>query len=77
MDLQDLIAQFDIEDPVVGTEPFGGGHINDTYRITCEGKRTKRYLLQKINRYVFKDVDGLMRNIRLVTEHIRHKINAR
>lgn len=47
--------------------PFGSGHINDTYLVESDGKR---YILQRINTNTFQDVDGLMQNIRLVTEFI-------
>ena len=47
--------------------PFGSGHINDTYLVEGSGGR---YILQRINTNTFQDVDGLMQNIRLVTEFI-------
>lgn len=47
-----------------------GGLINNTYSICCDGKR---YTVQKINKSVFKDPLAVMRNIDLVTEHIRAK----
>lgn len=42
--------------------PFGNGHINDTFRVM-----PGNLLLQKININVFKDPEGLMNNICLVT----------
>lgn len=50
--------------------PYGSGHINDTYLVT----EKKPYILQRINTRVFKDVEGLMRNISLVTRFLREKI---
>ncbi len=49
-------------------ELFGDGHINTTYKIGDE------YILQKINKDVFTNVDGVMKNIFLVTDHIRKKL---
>ncbi len=47
--------------------PYGNGHINDTYLVTAnEGK----FILQKINKSIFKNPEGLMNNISLVTEYI-------
>src|SRR5690606_31736444 len=34
------------------------------------------YLLQRINHYVFKDVDALMQNLKIVTEHLKNKIDS-
>ena len=73
MDASEVIHRFNIKDPIISIEPFGGGHINDTFLITTGGKG-KKYVLQNVNRYVFRDIEGLMNNISLVTEHIRHKL---
>ncbi len=53
------------------------GHIADTYDITLETLgRAKRYILQRMNKNVFKDIEGLIKNIVYVTEHLRKKISA-
>ncbi len=49
-----------------GSRPFGNGHINDTYLI--EG--TPKYVLQRINKDVFKNPVALMDNVAAVTEYI-------
>ena len=49
-------------------EPVGNGYINDTYRVITGGGE---YLLQRINKFVFKDPERLMDNIVRVTGHIR------
>ena len=49
---------------------YGNGHINETYVV---GK-AKRYILQKINTNVFRDPEAVMRNIMLVTEHVRRAV---
>ncbi len=55
----------------VSCERYGNGHINETYLvITDEGVW---YILQKINHNVFKDVEGLMKNISSVTEYLYEK----
>lgn len=72
MDLKHIVGHFFPGDPEVEVQPFGGGHINDTYRVG--GLKAGEMLLQKINHFVFKDVDGLMKNIDLVTRHIHQKM---
>lgn len=64
----DIINKFDINEKVIEYAPLGNGHINQTYLVTCENN--VKYVLQKTNHYVFKDVDGLMSNIYLVTEFL-------
>ena len=68
--LLQIIDKFAIEGVVEDVKRYGEGHINVTYLITTD---KKRYLLQKINDYVFHDVEGLMRNICGVTEHLKKK----
>jgi len=71
-DLTALFSHFQLENNITVVEPFGNGHINDTYlAITDEGK--PEYILQRINHHIFKDVDMLQNNIHIVTSHIRKK----
>lgn len=54
---------------------YGSGHINDTYRLTCETPQgTKRYILQRMSRNIFKKPVELMENVCGVTEWLRKKI---
>ena len=66
-------GEFDIEGSVTNVSPFGSGHINDTYRVVTDQPNTKRYLLQRVNHHVFKDVVAVMQNIQLVTQHLKSK----
>ena len=68
-----VVANFCIEGGIKSIQPFGSGHINDTYRVTTDAG--KNYLLQKINHFVFKDVPGLIDNIAHVTEHLKQKLS--
>lgn len=52
-------------------EPYGFGHINDTFLTVTESG--KRYILQRINHLVFTRPHEIMENICAVTEHIRKK----
>ena len=68
-----ILKQFQIEEQMSVVEPFGNGHINDTYLAKNE-KGEPKYVLQRINHHIFKDVDMLQNNIELVTSHIRKKL---
>lgn len=74
MNVEKIIDQFQIKGAVTSIEPFGGGHINDTYYVKCQKSGGTDYLLQKVNTYVFKDIVGLMNNIDVVTRHLRSKL---
>jgi len=70
-----LFNQFQIEDKITVIEPYGNGHINDTYLAKNTDNEAK-YVLQRINHHIFKDVDLLQNNIHVVTSHIREKLIA-
>lgn len=67
--MQDIIRLFDLQGEPVQWEAFGKGHINSTYLVTTDSG--KKYILQKINKYVFKDPVAVVKNATAVTEHIR------
>ena len=52
---------------------FGHGHINHTFKITTDSGR--EYILQKINKYVFKDPMKVMINASAVTNYIRERVD--
>ena len=54
---------------------YGNGHINDTYKLTYEtAEGTKRYILQRMSRSIFKKPVELMENVSGVTAWLRKKI---
>ena len=64
-----ILSQFQLDGEPICCERYGQGHINATYLVTTD--RKKRYILQRISRYAFADVDGLMENILGITEYFR------
>lgn len=69
-----IVSNFDLAAEADTIKPLGNGHINSTFLIkTSDGKK---YTLQAINGYVFSDPAAVMKNIVLVTEHIRKKLKA-
>ncbi len=51
---------------------YGQGHINETYAVACDSGCM--YILQKINKTVFRKPAELMENIRAVTEFLSSRI---
>lgn len=74
--LLEISQHFIFPGNVVEIRPITTGHINDTYLIKTEQSRSTRqqFILQRINQNVFRDPEGLMQNILLVTRHLRNKI---
>lgn len=78
MDFRNLLSNFSIKGEFVDCEPYGSGLINRTYvAVYNENGKKVRYIVQRINTNLFKNVDGLMNNIKLVTEFNRAEIVAR
>ncbi|HAZ19586.1 MAG TPA: hypothetical protein DCY75_05370 [Clostridiales bacterium] len=70
-----LLTHFGITDPIAKETVLDNGHINGTYRIDLLGDEgIYSVILQSVNTYVFKDPVSIMRNIDLVTDHIRGKL---
>lgn len=73
--IKEIINHFEIDGVVVESHPYGNGHINDTrYILVKSGGEDKEYILQKINKNVFKSPAALMENYTGVTEFLRKKI---
>ncbi len=73
--LENLLTEFAIPGNLQSLEPLHVGHIHDSYVSTWrDGATETRYLHQRVNENVFRDVAGLMENISRVTQHIRAKL---
>jgi thiamine kinase-like enzyme len=74
--LKEIVSQFNIHGDVEQINPYGSGHINDTFHIVNTNPQLPDYLLQRINSHVFANVAVLINNIKIVTHHIREKLIA-
>lgn len=72
--LKEIFALFSAEGTFLSGEPFGNGHIHDTFRIETKEKETDDYILQRLNNRVFKNIPELQYNIERVTIHLRNKL---
>ena len=71
--------QFAVSGDFLYGEELRNGHINTTYRACyrSEDGHEDRYILQRIDDYVFKDPAQVMRNVEKVTRHITWKLLRR
>jgi len=73
--INDVISRFAMPEGEYIAAPYGNGHINDTLCVvvmTAEGPR--RFIMQRVNRYVFKQPEEVIRNVEQVTEFLRDVI---
>ena len=66
--LLEVCRAFDIKSEGMA---FGGGHINDTFYASKNGRLC---VLQRMNKNVFRNPLGVMQNIFSVTDHLRRKL---
>ena len=67
--MREMAQQFRTEGTIIGCVPFGSGHINQTWLVVTN--QPHLYILQRVNTETFRDPEGLMNNILMVTEHLR------
>ena len=70
--MKTILSQFRWEGDPIRCERYGNGHINETYIVETDVHHC--YILQKINKHVFHDIEGLMHNIIAVTDYL-HRNN--
>ena len=69
--MHSVLSRFQLSSEPVSCAVYGNGHINGTRLVTCQNGA--RYILQQINTGVFREPVSLMRNIELVTAHLKAK----
>lgn len=75
-ELKDIVEKFSIKGEVTKIREINKGYINRTYKIETVDSEEKihKYLLQRINSNVFPDVDALMNNFEITTEHLHNHL---
>jgi hypothetical protein len=75
-DLREIYDCFSASGTFLNGEPYGSGHIHDTFRISTVQKGNDEYILQRLNSRIFRNIPQLQENIERVTIHLRKKIQA-
>ncbi|UCE82629.1 MAG: aminoglycoside phosphotransferase family protein [Deltaproteobacteria bacterium] len=73
-DLVDAADQFKPHGKVTDIREHGNGNVNDTFLVTLDSKADKHFILQRINRQVFREPELVMLNVRTFTEHVRKRL---
>ena len=73
--MKTILNAFQYTGKFVSCQPYGSGHINDTFLVvTAQKSQLNRYILQKVRRSIFKTPTGLMDNIQKVTTYTKQTI---
>lgn len=72
--VEEALSKFKL-DGIKSCEPYGNGHINDTFLVVCENANgTERFILQSVNNNVFPEPKKVIENIEKVTAFLGQKI---
>jgi N-acetylhexosamine kinase len=63
--IEEIAQRFDFDGEITSIQLYGNGHINRTYLVKTENNN---YILQGINREVFKTAEDIIQNILLLWE---------
>ena len=76
-DLRLISSLFEMRADFVEAQPFGSGHINDTYCAWYDQAGCRvRYIHQRVNHHVFKNPIAVMENVARVTGHALERLLA-
>jgi Ser/Thr protein kinase RdoA (MazF antagonist) len=74
--LEEIFGYFVTDGTFLNGEPYGSGHIHDTFRIITVEEDKDDYIIQKLNNRIFKNIPELQQNIERVTVHLRNKLSS-
>ena len=72
MQIEKIAQAFQMDGQPISCKEFGSGHINYTVKVLSD--TGSEYVLQRINKYVFKDPVRLMENVSSVTDFLRERV---
>lgn len=72
MHIEPAAFAFQTNGTPVACKAFGNGHINNTFCVTTDSG--DKYVLQRINKYVFKNPIRVMANTSAVTNYLRQRV---
>ncbi len=75
-DLKEIFGYFTPDGTYLTGEPYGSGHIHDTFLVETKESNKDNYILQRLNNKIFKNIPALQQNIERVTVHLRNKLLA-
>lgn len=73
---EEIVEKFNIPGELIEIEQITTGNIHKTYVATYrENEEKKKYLIQQINNYVFKNPYDVMNNIDGITSHLQKELD--
>ena len=71
----EALEAIDFDGDIVNVKSFGSGIINDTFLVVCKNNnKEEKYILQKINHLIFKNVEKLMENYCNICNYLKEVV---
>ncbi|MEW6184313.1 MAG: aminoglycoside phosphotransferase family protein [Thermodesulfobacteriota bacterium] len=67
-------CQFAPKDTILSVLPYGSGNVHDTFRVTVGRVEENQFLLQRLKAGIFQNLEEVMHNIRIFSEHARNRL---
>jgi len=72
-----VLSRYAIDGELLAAEPYGNGHINDTFKVEFGGEGVREsFIFQRLNTGIFRDPEALMKNYLRVVRHIAEKLRG-
>jgi Ser/Thr protein kinase RdoA (MazF antagonist) len=68
--IEKVLSEYGFQTDKVSYKPFGTGHINSTWLISVQNS-SEQYILQSINRNVFKEPEIIAANVKLLSDYLK------
>ena len=72
-ELLTIAGKFDLDGTAYACNPYGSGHIHDTYLLETKNDEVHHYILQKINTFVFTKPDAVQENIWRILSFLKNR----
>jgi Ser/Thr protein kinase RdoA (MazF antagonist) len=69
-----VAEQFTLHGTIINIREFGNGNINTTFLVSLDSEAAKHFVLQRVNTAVFRHPELVMQNMRIVTGHLRQRL---
>lgn len=73
--IMDAAERFVSHGRIVEVHEYGSGNVHDTYLVTLDAGKP-RFILQRMNTSVFRRPEEVMENMRIVVEHVLHRLGS-
>jgi Ser/Thr protein kinase RdoA (MazF antagonist) len=73
-DLTGIAGRFKPPGEITQIREYGNGNVNDTFLVSLDSGRESKFVLQRINRRIFRQPQLILRNMRTLSDHVQKNL---